>query len=122
MVIMSMDKDYQKFLVMFSMIALGTILFNPTIIFAEIDSSKPPMEMDWKQKDARDGTYWNPRDGDRILVFGSIHAGYDATFEIGDPQAPVGLTIKDPVGNLVGVDQVDPYARMISATLNGQSR
>jgi len=62
-------------------IVLSIILFSSGFFISQsesyADSNRLPMTLDWKLKNAPDGTYWLPQDGDRILVYGTINAGYE---------------------------------------------
>lgn len=91
-------------------IALSIIVFLPMIpAYAESDSNKPPMTIDWKLKDAPEGeSYFPIPDGEKILVYGTINSGYESTFEIGDIQTDVSLTLSDPVRERIGIEQAEP--------------
>ncbi|MCH7559967.1 MAG: hypothetical protein IIC67_01120 [Thaumarchaeota archaeon] len=106
---MSMEKDYRKsILTIISLTVLTILFFNPIITSAESDSNRPPMTLDWKLNDVSDGTYWSPQGGDKILVYGTINAGYDSTFEIGEIQTDVSLVLSDPTREIIRIGQAEP--------------
>jgi len=78
------------------------------IVFAEIDQNRLPMTLDWKLKDTSDETNRTLQDGDKVLVYGTINAGYESTFEIGEIQTDVSLVLSDPMRERIGLEQVEP--------------
>lgn len=106
---MSKKKDYQKSLIIAtSLTVLAILFFNPVTTFAEIDQNKSPMTLDWKLKDTSDETFRSLQDGDKILVCGTINAGYESTFEIGETQTDVSLVLSDPMRERISLEQVKP--------------
>ncbi len=84
------------------------LLSTPMLVFAEIDQNRLPMTLDWKLKDAPEGTNWQLQDGDKILIYGTINAGYESTFEIGEIQTDVSLTLSDPIRERISLEQAEP--------------
>ncbi|PBO84215.1 MAG: hypothetical protein COA77_10645 [Thaumarchaeota archaeon] len=93
-----------------SSIIILSVIISLSLIpaYAEIDQNRLPMTLDWKIKNSPDETSRSLQNGDKILVYGTINAGYESTFEIGEIQTDVSLVLSDPTRERIGLEQVEP--------------